>query len=443
MLALQDVKWQPHCSLILLRLVGSEAIRSYLGICVRLLDLGEFMGAVYSPQLSPGHWRTLCCPQQPFVVWLGRSVPISPEDRGIWGGMWDEQGDRESFVNAIHLADDRPKPALVVSKPVSLEPSKSASPSPPPPLIPEVEPVVLSPVTLVPMEPPVDTDTKAEQGEAPPDPQKTLSAITTVPGAAEPPLVPAPSMDTVAVEEEEEEEVAVPLPEPTPQEPVPLEVLPVPVVPSMPAVPPVPAAPSPPPTVPQAPEAPAKPASPSPPPPREEPCPEPTPEANGVLEETPETVPEAPVCQPVPVSEPAPVPTLDSPTAQPEELPLPNGMEGTSKVEPSEEQPESDVSPISEPEEPAQPGTPASPPAEEEEEESEGPGETQERSLSPAPAPSQISEATAQGWERWAARCPGVGVGWHHMGVVLGMRYREGFGEGDVVRDAGCVGVGC
>ncbi|NXP38141.1 IF4G1 factor, partial [Leiothrix lutea] len=232
--------------------------------------------------------------------------------------------------------DDRPKPPLVVSKPVSLEPSKSASPSPPPPLIPEVEPVVLSPVTLL-------------------------------------PLVPTPSMDTVAVEEEEEE-VAIPLPEPTPQEPVPPEVLPVPVVPSMPAVPLVPAAPSPPPTVPQAPEAPAKPASPSPPPPREEPCPEPTAEANGVLEETPEMVPEAPVCQPVPVSEPVPVPTLDSPTAQPEELPLPNGMEGTSKVEPSEEQPESDVSPISEPEEPAQPGTPASPPAEEEEEESEGPG---------------------------------------------------------------------
>ncbi|NXF15271.1 IF4G1 factor, partial [Rhodinocichla rosea] len=247
----------------------------------------------------------------------------------------------------------------------SRRPNKSASPSPPPPLIPEVEPVVLSPVTLL-------------------------------------PLVPTPNMDTVAAEEEEEEEeeeVAISLPEPTLQEPVPPEVPPVPVVPSMPAVPLVPAAPSPPPVVPQAPEAPAKPASPSPPPPRAEPCPEPTAEANGVLEETPETVPEAPVCQPVPVSEPVPVPTLDSPAAQPEELPLPNGVEGTSKVELSEEQPESDVSPISEPEEPAQPGTPASPPAEEEEEESEGPGETQEQSLSPAPAPSQISEATAQGWE--------------------------------------------
>ncbi|NWY66083.1 IF4G1 factor, partial [Erithacus rubecula] len=179
-------------------------------------------------------------------------------------------------------------PALVVSKPVSLEPSKSASPSPPPPLIPEVEPVVLSPVTLL-------------------------------------PLVPVPNMDMVAAEEgeEEAEEVAVPLPEPTPQEPVPPEVPPVPVVPSMPAVP----------------------------------------------LEMPETVPEAPVCQPVPVSEPVPVPTPDSPIAQPEELPLPNGVEGASKVEPSEEQPESDVSPISEPEEPAQPATPASPPAEEEEEE--------------------------------------------------------------------------
>ncbi|NXA05611.1 IF4G1 factor, partial [Sapayoa aenigma] len=243
---------------------------------------------------------------------------------------------------ATHLADDRPKPALVVSKP-----SKSASPSPPPPLIPEVEPVVLSTVTLL-------------------------------------PLVPTPNMDTVAVEEEEEEdeeEVAVPLPAPTSQEPVPTEVPLVPVVPPVPAVPLVPAAPSPPPVVPQAPEAPAKPASPSPPPPREEPCPEPTAEANGVLEEAPEAVPEAPVCQLVPVPEPVPVPTLDSPIAQPEELPLPNGVEGTGKVEPSEEQPESDVSPISEPEEPTQPSTPASPPAEEEEEESESTGEAQERSF--------------------------------------------------------------
>ncbi|NWX19658.1 IF4G1 factor, partial [Aegotheles bennettii] len=147
--------------------------------------------------------------------------------------------------------DDRPKPALVVSKPVSLEPSKSASPSPPPPLIPEVEPVVLSPVTLVPMEPPVDADTKVELGEAPPDPNKTFSAITTVPGAVDLPLVPASDMDTVAAEEEEEEEVAIPLPEPTPQAPVPPEVLSVPVVPLMPAVPPVPAAPSPPPGCPQ------------------------------------------------------------------------------------------------------------------------------------------------------------------------------------------------
>ncbi|KAF1515114.1 Eukaryotic translation initiation factor 4 gamma 1, partial [Eudyptes sclateri] len=220
----------------------------------------------------------------------------------------------------------------------SLTPSKSASPSPPPPLIPEVEPVVLSAVTLL-------------------------------------PLVPAPDMDTVAAEEEEEEEeVAIPLPEPVPQAPVPPEAPPVAIVPPMPAVPPVSATPSPPPVVPQAPEAPAKPASPSPPPPREEPCPEPAAEANGVLEEAPELVPEAPVCQPVLVPTPVPVPTLDSPITQPEELPLPNGVEGTSKVEPSEEQAESDVSPISEPEEPAQPGTPASPPAEEEEEEeSEGP----------------------------------------------------------------------
>ncbi|XP_027541303.1 eukaryotic translation initiation factor 4 gamma 1 isoform X3 [Neopelma chrysocephalum] len=323
------------------------------------------------------------------------STPTPPQ---AGSGLEPQANGETPHVAVIVRPDDRPKPALVVSKPVSLEPSKSASPSPPPPLIPEVEPVVLSAVTLVPMEPPVDTDTKAEQGEAPPDPQKTFSAITTVPGPAELPLVPAPNMDTVAVEEEEEEEeeVVIPLPEPTPQEPVPPEVPPVPVVPPMPAVPMVPAAPSPPPIVPQAPEAPAKPASPSPPPPREEPCPEPTAEANGVLEEVPEPVPEAPVCQPVPVPELVPTPTLDSPIAQPEELPLPNGVEGTGKVEPSEEQPESDVSPISEPEEPAQPSTPASPQAEEEEEESEGPGEAQERSSSPAPAPLQTSEATAR-----------------------------------------------
>lgn len=359
-----------------------------------------------------------CCPHHLFVMWVGTSVPIPPADGGIAGrgGRCGVSGGSESpSINAAHLADDRPKPALVVSKPVSLEPSKSASPSPPPPLIPEVEPVVLSAVTLVPMEPPVDT--KAELGEAPPDPHKTFSAITTVPGPVELPLVPAPDMDTVAVEEEEEE-VAISLPEPTPQAPVPPEVPPVPVVPPMPAVPPVPAAPSPPPVVLQAPEAPAKPASPSPPLPREEPCPEPAAEpaaeANGVLEEVPEPVPEVPMCQPVPV----PAPTLDSPIAQPEELPLPNGVEGTVKAEPSEEQPESDVSPISEPEEPAQPGTPASPPVEEEEEEeeTEGPGEAQERSSSPAPAPSQTSEATAQGWgccagACGAAGCTRVGVG--------------------------------
>ncbi|NXF86730.1 IF4G1 factor, partial [Eubucco bourcierii] len=279
-------------------------------------------------------------------------------------------------VNAAYLADDRPKPALVVSKPVSLEPSKSASPSPPPPLIPEVEPVVLS-------------------------------------GPVELPLVPTPVMDTVAVEEEEE--VAISLPEPAPQAPVPPEVplVPivssVPIVPSMPAVPLVPTMPSPPPVAAQAPEAPAKPASPSPPLPREEPCPEPpaepAAEANGILEEASEPVPEVPVCQPVSVL--VPMPTLDSPIAHPEELSLPNGVEGPRKAEPSEEQPESDVSPISEPEEPTQPGTPASPPAEEEEEEeeeeSEGPYEAQERSLSSTPAPLQTSEATAQGFPHFTS----------------------------------------
>ncbi|XP_072200193.1 eukaryotic translation initiation factor 4 gamma 1 isoform X3 [Excalfactoria chinensis] len=335
------------------------------------------------------------------------STPTPPQ---AGSGLEPQANGETPHVAVIVRPDDRPKPALVVSKPVSLEPSKSASPSPPPPLIPEVEPVVMPAVTLVPMEPPVEADTKVELGEAPPDLHQTFSAITTVPGAGELPLVPPPDMDTVAVVEEEvaeeEEEVAVPLLEPTLQAPTLPEVPSVPVAPLMPAVPPVPAAPSPPLVVPLVPEAPAKPASPSPPPPQEEPCPEPVAEpaaeANGVLEEVPEPQPEAPVCQPVPVpvSEPAPVPvsapTLDSPIVQPEELPLPNGMEGSSKVEPSEEQPESDISPISEPEEPAQPGTPTSPPAEEEEEESEGPADAQERSSSPAPAPSQTLEATVQ-----------------------------------------------
>ncbi|NXT84073.1 IF4G1 factor, partial [Zapornia atra] len=259
------------------------------------------------------------------------STPTPPQ---AGSGLEPQANGETPHVAVIVRPDDRPKPALEVSKPISLEPSKSASPSPPPPLIPEVEPVVLSAVTLL-------------------------------------PLVSAPDMDTMAVEEEEE--VAILLPEPAPQAPVPPEAPPVPVVPPMPAVPLVPATPSPPPPpiVPQAPEAP---------------------------EEAPEPVPEVPVCQPVLVPAPVPAPTLDSPIAQPEELPLPNGVEGTGKTEPSEEQPESDVSPISEPEEPAQPSTPASPLAEEEEEESEGPSEAQERSLSPAPAPSQTSEATAQGF---------------------------------------------
>lgn len=335
------------------------------------------------------------------------STPTPPQ---AGSGLEPQANGETPHVAVIVRPDDRPKPALVVSKPVSLEPSKSASPSPPPPLIPEVEPVVMSTMTLVPMEPPMEADTKVELGEAPPDLHQTFSAITTVPGAGELPLVPPPDMDTAAVVEEEVaeevEEVAIPLLEPTLQAPTLPEVPSVPAAPLMPAVPPVPAAPSPPLVVPPVPEAPAKPASPSPPPPQEEPCPEPVAqpaaEANGVLEEVPQPLPEAPVCQPVPVpiSEPAPVPapapTLDSPIAQPEELPLPNGMEGSSKVEASEEQPESDISPISEPEEPVQPGTPASPPAEEEEEESEGPAEAQERSSSLAPAPSQTLEATVQ-----------------------------------------------
>lgn len=385
-------------------------------------------GCLLTPGVPLAVQDTLVVCIAPFLHGLAHLSLLLLEESG--GVVQGHLGIGEPPINTTPPADDRPKPVLVVSKPISLEPSKSASPSPspPPPLIPEVEPVVLSAMTLVPMEPPMDADTKVELGEAPPDPHKTFSAITTVPGAMELPLVPAPDMDTVAVEEEE---VTIPLPEPAPQAPAPPEVPSVPVVPSMPAVPPVPAVPSPPPVVPQAPEAPAKPASPSPTPAQEEPCPEPAveppAEANGVLEEAPEPIPEMPVCQLlpalVPASTPVPAPTLDSPIAQPEELPLPNGVEGTGKAEPSEEQPESDVSPISEPEEAAQPSTPVSPPAEEEEEESEGASEAQERSSSPAPAPLQTSEATTQGWECWAGHvgCPRVRLGW--CGEVTWMGY--------------------
>ncbi|KYO42496.1 hypothetical protein Y1Q_0016721 [Alligator mississippiensis] len=284
--------------------------------------------------------------------------------------------------------DDRPKPTLVVSKPLPLEPTKSASPSPPPPLIPEVESVLLAAVTLVPVEASVDVDTKVELEAAPADVHEPFSTITTVPGALEPPM-DTTDVDLVA---EEEEAPAIPVLEPPVQsmlvEPLPV-VVPVAVAVPVPMPLPMPV-PVPPPVV----ELPIQPAtSPSPsPPPQEEVICEDLAESNGVLEEPREPTPEPPACQPEPV--------LESPIAQPEELVMPNGLEvsGKPEAEEPEEPPESDVSPISEPEEakieeepasppvPPSPPSPPSPPPEEEEPEEE------EEAEEPAEEPVEVPE---------------------------------------------------
>ncbi|XP_067392701.1 eukaryotic translation initiation factor 4 gamma 1 isoform X2 [Emydura macquarii macquarii] len=303
------------------------------------------------------------------------STPTPPQA----GSCLEPQANGEMpHVAVIVRPDDRPKPVPVVSKPVSLEPSKSASPSPPPPLIAEAEPELPAAVTLVPMEGPVEVDTKVELDEAPAEPHEPLRATTTMPGDIEQ-AEEAPALDT----EPQEEAVAPPVLEP-PAQPVLVESqeeeMPVVVV-ALEEVPPEE-------------ELPAKPATPpsSPPPQEEAPC-EAVVESNGVLEETPEPVAEPPVCQPEPV--------VDSPIAQPEELVLPNGMgvSGKQEADEPEERPEADVSPISEPEEgkAEEPAIPASPPAEEEqeqeeEEECEEPVEAEEQSSQLEAPLSQSSE---------------------------------------------------
>ncbi|XP_032659811.1 eukaryotic translation initiation factor 4 gamma 1 isoform X10 [Chelonoidis abingdonii] len=286
------------------------------------------------------------------------STPTPPQSGS---GLEPQANGEMPHVAVIVRPDDRPKPVPVVSKPVSLEPNKSASPSPPPPLIAEVEPVLLVPVPLVPLEGPVgmDMDTKAELAEAPADTHEPLKATTTVPGDMEQPEE-APTLDI----EPQEEAAATPVLEPpaqlvlveTQEEVAPMEVAPREEMPLEEELPAKPAAP------------------PSPPPPQEEASSEAVVESNGVLEEMPEPVAELPVCQPEPV--------VESPVAQPEELVLPNGLEvpGKQEADEPEEQPESDVSPISEPEEvkAEEPDIPASPPAEEEEEEQEEEEECEE-----------------------------------------------------------------
>ncbi|XP_044885566.1 eukaryotic translation initiation factor 4 gamma 1 isoform X3 [Mauremys mutica] len=302
------------------------------------------------------------------------STPTPPQ---AGSGLEPQANGETPHVAVIVRPDDRPKPVPVVSKPVCLEPSKSASPSPPPPLIAEVEPVLLAPVPLVPLEGPVDMDTKAELAEAPADTHEPLKATTTVPGGMEQPEE-APTLDI----EPQEEAAATPVLEP-PAQPVLVETQEE--VAPMEEVAPVEV------TLEEEPleeELPAKPAaSPSPPPPQEEASSEAVVESNGVLEETPEPVAEPPVCQPEPV--------VEAPVAQPEELELPNGLEvlGKQEADEPEEQPESDVSPISEPEEvkAEEPAIPASPPAEEEEEEQEEEEECEE----PLEAPEQNSPLEA------------------------------------------------
>ncbi|TFJ99122.1 acylamino-acid-releasing enzyme [Platysternon megacephalum] len=307
------------------------------------------------------------------------STPTPPQPGS---GLEPQANGETPHVAVIVRPDDRPKPVPVVSKPVSLEPSKSASPSPPPPLIAEVEPVLLAPVPLVPLEGPVDMDTKAELAEAPAETHEPLRATTTVPGGMEQPEE-APALDT----EPQEEAAATPVLEP-PAQPVLVETQEE--VAPMEEVAPVEVAP--PEEVPLEEELPAKPAAPpSPPPPQEETSSEAVVESNGVLEETPEPVAEPPVCQPEPV--------VESPVAQPEELVLSNGLEVPAKQEADEpeEPPESDVSPISEPEEvkAEEPAIPASPPAEEEEEEEEQEEEEEEECEEPLEAPEQNSPLEA------------------------------------------------
>uniref|UniRef100_A0A670ZST9 Eukaryotic translation initiation factor 4 gamma 1 n=1 Tax=Pseudonaja textilis TaxID=8673 RepID=A0A670ZST9_PSETE len=242
-----------------------------------------------------------------------------------------------SFFPQFHSSSKRVPPWLdkKLSKPVSLETSKSASPSPPPPLT-EVEPVQPATVTLVRPESPVAVDTREELLEVPEDILEPVSTTTTVPGG----LVPPP--ESFVLDTEPQEEVAAspvleipsqPPPETQVEEEVVAEET---VVTQQEAFQPE----EPPLALPCAP--------PDPSPPLEEVAAEAGEaiESNGVLEEEPlEAMPEVPPCEPEPA--------IESPIAQPEEQAIPAGLETPEKqeAEEPEEEPESDISPISEPEE--------------------------------------------------------------------------------------------
>uniref|UniRef100_A0A8C7E705 Eukaryotic translation initiation factor 4 gamma 1 n=1 Tax=Naja naja TaxID=35670 RepID=A0A8C7E705_NAJNA len=234
-----------------------------------------------------------------------------------------------SFFPQFHSSSRR------VPKPVSLETSKSASPSPPPPLT-EVEPVQPATVTLVRPESPVAVDTREELLEVPEDILEPVSTTTTVPGG----LVPPP--ESFVLDTEPQEEVAaspvleIPT-QPPPETQVEEEVVAEETVVTQqeafqPEEPPV--------TLPCAPPVPS--------PPLEEVVAEAGEaiESNGVLEEELlEVMPEGPPREPEPA--------MESPIAQPEDQAIPAGLETPEKqeAEEPEEEPESDISPISEPEE--------------------------------------------------------------------------------------------
>ncbi|XP_066476040.1 eukaryotic translation initiation factor 4 gamma 1 isoform X3 [Tiliqua scincoides] len=318
------------------------------------------------------------------------STPTPPQ---AGSGPEPQANGETTHVAVIVRPDDRSKAGPVISKPVSLEPSKSASPSPPPPLIAEAESVLPAAVTLVHRESPiaVDTTEEPEPPEEPADILEPISATTTVPGG---PVLPqeAPVLEA----ESEKEAAASPVLEPSPQPvltemPMEEEVLPVEPVTTQEEAPPSEELPV---TLPG--------VSPTPPPSLEE-VSKGSVESNGVLEEeAPEPVPEVHPCQ----AEPA----VESPIAQPEELsavPFELGVVGKQEAEEQEEEPESDISPISEPEEikaevvAAVEAPVATPPAEEEEpeqeeEDSEEPVEKQEQSVQPPAEPLESVEVTTQ-----------------------------------------------
>ncbi|XP_062987929.1 eukaryotic translation initiation factor 4 gamma 1 isoform X1 [Elgaria multicarinata webbii] len=312
------------------------------------------------------------------------STPTPPQ---AGSGPEPQANGETPHVAVIVRPDDRPKTGPLVSKPVPLEASKSASPSPPPPLIPEVEAVLPADVMLVRPESPVAVDTTEEPPEIPTDILEPVSATTTVPGG---PVLPpeVPDLDT----ETQEEAAASPILElpSQPEMPTEEEVAPSETVTTQQEAP-------------QSEEHPVTlPAGPPTPPPSLEEASEGPMESNGVLEEeTPEPTPAD-----VP---PQPDSAVESPIAQPEELAVPYGLgvSGQQEASEPEEQPESDVSPISEPEEvkaEEEVAPLATPPAEEEEpeqeeeeeEECEELAEMPEQSAQPAAVPLEAEEVTTQ-----------------------------------------------